>query len=72
MQPWGVSSSQSNNIRYNEFGLEGYTENSAYDFAGAYGAHGWPNVELDMNNPLNTYLPFIPEIHLLQSNQRLE
>ncbi len=56
IQSWGSSFFGAGDIRYDEFGLEDYTDNSSFEFAGAHGQYGWPSVEVDTNNILG-YLP---------------
>ena len=48
-------------IRYDEFGLQGYVDNSAFDFAGAHGQAGWPDLEVDLTNFFGL-LPNIPTL----------
>jgi len=65
LQYWGSATIVQGEIRYDEFGLTGYTDNTAFDFVGAYGQNGWPNVDLNLENPLEEYLAFIPSLEVL-------
>jgi hypothetical protein len=51
---WTASPVESEHFLYTDFGIAGYTQNSAFDFAGATGLAGWPSVVIDQTNPFGS------------------
>ena len=61
VQYWAGSFVEPGELEYDEFGLDGYTDNSAFDFAGAFGQNGWPALQVDPDNIFGN-LPDIPSL----------
>ncbi|HOZ07121.1 MAG TPA: M20/M25/M40 family metallo-hydrolase [candidate division Zixibacteria bacterium] len=62
VQYWTSSVIYPDDFVYTDFGLASWTENSAFDFAGAHGQNGWPSLTVRPNVFNN--LPYVPSLQL--------
>jgi len=53
------------NLFYDYFGISQVTDNVNFDFIGAFGENGWPNLQTDTDNVFSGFLPNISKLALL-------
>ncbi|UCD62779.1 MAG: M20/M25/M40 family metallo-hydrolase [Candidatus Zixiibacteriota bacterium] len=62
---WAESPIDPGHFVYEQFGVEGYTQNDLDDFCGAVGHNGWPSLVTDTDNTWSGNLPYIPALEVL-------
>jgi len=68
LEYWEQSPLSSGDVLYKDFRVASYTVHEAFDFAGAAGVGGWPDIQVDTTAVLG-YLPFIPTIGMASGGQ---
>ena len=58
---WGSMVVPTDDIRYVQFGQAGFTDNPEFEFIGAHGQQGWPDVVVDTDNPFYP-LPYVQSL----------
>ncbi|KAA3637475.1 MAG: hypothetical protein DWP97_00830 [Calditrichaeota bacterium] len=61
---WESSPFSPGDLLYDQFKIAGYEEHGVFDFAGAFGDNGFPDVEVNLANPFGN-LPYIPILDTL-------
>jgi len=65
---WDESPHTGGDFLYDHFRVATHTIHEAFDFAGAAGVGGWPDVEVDTTNVLG-YLPYIPSLGMASGGE---
>jgi len=55
----GSSQQQPGDFMYDNFGISSFDENPEFDFTGATGENGWPDVEVDSEGVFSGVMPYI-------------
>ena len=63
LQFWVDSDPVPGDLVYDEFRIDAYADHTAFDFAGATGANGWPDIQVGPHSPFGD-IPNIPTLTL--------